>query len=425
MNIIVYGHDYPALVTAASLASNGNRVDIYPIDAPAAWQWQDTADKQNGLSQLIDQQIQAGRLHWLVSLECPCIEKADVHIMSIQSSQRQLSQSLLEVVHRRLCAQSLWVIQTVQGLGCAQQVQAKFDAAQQSVAVVVWPEFMSEGSAVQQFSRPDRIIIGCEQDWAVDKMRELLRPYNRARDMLLSMSPAAAELTRYAINSLLALRVSAMNEFANLAEKLGVDIEQVRQGIGTDPRIGFNYLYPGAGFGGPNFIADLHATVSAFAEHDVSACLVPAALTVNEQQQEILFSKLWQYYQGQLTGKRVAIWGVSYKPDTATINNASSLRLIDALLPQGVYVRVHDPKALPSLQQYYGVHAQIDYCEDMYAACEACDALLVMTEWKVYWNPDFVRIQQVLRQPLILDGRNIYEPSRLRQAGFAYIGVGR
>lgn len=425
MNIIVYGHDYPALVTAASLASNGNRVDVYPMDAPEGWQWQDTADKQSGLTALLQQQMDAGRLHWLVSLVCPCIDKADVHVMSIQSSRADLSQQLVDAVHMRLRARSVWAIQTVQGLGCANEVQALFNRAQQEVAVVVWPEFMSEGAAVSQFSRPDRIIIGCEVAWAIDVMRQLLRPYNRARDMMLTMSPSAAELTRYAINSLLALRVSAMNEFANLAEKLGVDIEQVRQGIGTDPRIGFNYLYPGAGFGGPNFIADLHATVHAFAQQDMQAQLLPAALAVNEAQQEVLFAKLWQFYAGQLAGKQVALWGVSYKPDTATIDCASSLRLIDALLSQGVRIRIHDPKALPSLQQRYGVHPQIEYHDDMYAACEGSDALLLMTEWKVYWNPDLARMKQALARAVVFDGRNIYDPAQLRQAGFIYTGVGR
>lgn len=425
MNLIVYGHDYPALVTAASLASNGNRVDIYPIDAPNNWQWQTTACKQSGLESLVQQQLDAGRLHFLVSMECPCIDKAQMHILSIQSAQVYLTESLVTQLIPRLAEQSLLVIQTLQGVGRADYYQACFAAQHKQVAVVVWPEFMSEGSAIAQFNRPDRIIIGTNQDWAIEVMRDLLRPYNRVRDMLLIMQPAAAELSKYAINSLLALRVSAMNEFANLAEKIGVDIEQVRQGIGTDPRIGFNYLYPGAGFGGPNFIADLHAMVNTFTQHGQTPRLLPAAMAVNQDQQEILFSKLWQYTQGQLAEKQVTLWGASYKPDTATVDQASSLRLIDALLAQGVRVIVHDPQALMEIERRYQHQPLLSCCEDPYQACQNSDALLLMTEWKTYWNPDFTRLKSVLKAPVVFDGRNIYDPHIMRQQGFVYQGVGR
>lgn len=425
MNLIVYGHDYPALVTAASLASHGNRVDIYPMDAPDVWQWQETASKQSGLQSLVQQQIEAGNLHFLVSLECPCIDKAHMHILSLQSAQVNLAEHLVAALIPRLAAKSLLVIQTLQGVGRAAYYQSIVEAQQVEAAVVVWPAFMSEGSAIAQFSRPDRIIIGGTQEWAIDMMRDLLRPYNRVRDMMLIMQPAAAELTKYAINSLLALRVSAMNEFANLAEKIGVDIEQVRQGIGTDPRIGFNYLHPGAGFGGPNFMADLKAMVQTFETYGQPARLLPAALSVNEDQQEILFSKLWQYFQGDLANKQVTIWGVSYKPDTATIDQASSLSLIDALLAQGVRVRVHDPKALAAITQRYANHPLVSCYQDQYLACQESDALLLMTEWKVYWNPDFDRLKAQLKFPVVFDGRNIYDPEVMRQQGFVYQGVGR
>ncbi|MCH9741706.1 MAG: nucleotide sugar dehydrogenase [Proteobacteria bacterium] len=425
MQIIVYGHDYPALVTAASLATNGNQVALYPVDAPNGWQWQDTASKQSGLTSLVQQQLDAGQLNFLVGLDCPCIPKAHIHILSVQSAQVETAQMLVQQLLPLLGDYSLLVTQSMQGVGRAAAYQALFDAQQRQVAVVVWPDFMSEGSAIGQFSRPDRIILGATQTWAIDRMRDLLRPYNRARDMLLIMSPAAAELTKYAINSLLALRVSAMNEFANLAEAIGVDIEQVRQGIGTDPRIGFNYLYPGAGFGGPNFMADLNAMVNTFYQHGQTPRLLPAALAVNQDQQEILFSKMWQYYAAQLSGKTFALWGVSYKPDTATIEQASSLRLIDALLAQNVTLRIHDPKALTALAAHYTNHPNIVLCSDPYQACEGSQALLIMTEWKVYWNPDFDRIKALLTEAVIFDGRNIYGPQQIAEHGVVYLGVGR
>jgi UDPglucose 6-dehydrogenase len=426
MNITVYGHDYPALVTAGSLASNGNQVTILPLDAPTDWTWQDTARKQSGLSDLMQQQQATGQLRCAGRQgDVQAQINDDIHILSYTASQADAAEVLVQQLARHLPKGRVLVTQTMHGVGRAAHYQQLLDAAQSGAAVVVWPEFMSEGAAIAQFNRPDRIIIGVQHTWTIQIMRDLLRPYNRARDMLLVMAPAAAELTKYAINTLLALRVSAMNEFANLSEAIGVDIEQVRQGIGTDPRIGFNYLYPGAGFGGPNFMADLHSVIDTFAQYGQSAQLLPAALAVNARQQEILFSKVWQYYQTHLSGKTFALWGVSYKPDTATIDQASSLRLIDALLAQGVKLRIHDPKALSALAVQYPNHPNIELCYDMYHACEGSQALLIMTEWKAYWNPDFDRIKTALIDPVIFDGRNIYDPQSVALQGIRYHGVGR
>jgi UDPglucose 6-dehydrogenase len=425
MNIVIYGHDYPALVTAASLASNGNFVTILPLDAPVNWTWQDTARKQSGLALLIEKQLETKRLVWGDLQSLPAYATSHVHILSLSAAVGDLSDNLVQQLSLLLREKTLLVTQTLHGVGRADAYQHCLKVAQSPAQVVVWPEFLSEGSAIAQFNRPDRIIIGTDNDWAINRMRDLLRPYNRARDMLLIMKPAAAEMTKYAINSLLALRVSAMNEFANLATSLGVDIEQVRQGIGTDPRIGFNYLYPGAGFGGPNFMADLSAILHTFSQQGIEAELLPAALRVNDHQQEILFSKVWQHYRTHLTGKTFALWGVSYKPDTATIEQASSLKLIDALLAQGVTLQVHDPKALVALSTYYPNHAQIKLCTDMYDACLGAHALLIMTEWKDYWSPDFDRINANLVEARIFDGRNIFDPEAIQTIGFHYHAVGR
>ncbi len=425
MKIRIYGHDYPALVTAASLAGNGNQVTILPLDAPAEWVWQDTARKQSGLFEVMSQQLLTGQLHWATADQLAEGAQDEIHVLSFIASKANAALQLVELLAPLLKHQAVLVTQIVHGVGRAQLYQQVLRLADSSAGVVVWPEFMSEGAAMTQFTRPDRIIIGANEDWAIAMMRDLLRPYNRARDMLLVMSPSAAELTKYAINTLLALRVSAMNEFANLADRLDVDIEQVRQGIGTDPRIGFNYLYPGAGFGGPNFMADLEAVVDTFTHYGQKAQLLPAALEVNRRQQEVLFSKLWQYYRTELKGKVFALWGVSYKPETATIAEASSLRLIDALLAQGVTLKVHDPKALSALAKHYASHPQLIYCEDPYQACDASQALLIMTEWKRYWNPDFERLKQLLIDPVIFDGRNIFDPEQLGKMGFVYRAIGR
>jgi UDPglucose 6-dehydrogenase len=425
MNIVIYGHDYPALVTAASLASNGNFVTILPLDAPQNWTWQDTARKQSGLAELLMAQQQLGSLCWAQGHQLADYVSSHIHIISFTPAQGALADELVSKLAALLTEPTLLVTQTLHGVGRAAQYQQRLQEANSPAQVVVWPEFMSEGTAISQFSRPDRIIIGTDHAWAIEQMRDLLRPYNRARDMLLIMAPSAAEMTKYAINMLLALRVSAMNEFANLAASLGVDIEQVRQGIGTDPRIGFNYLYPGAGFGGPNFMADLSAILRTFEQQGQMPQLLPAALRVNAHQQEILFSKLWQHYQSQLSDKTFALWGVSYKPDTATVEQASSLRLIDALLAQGAQLRIHDPKALVELASRYPNHPQIQCYDDPYQACEGADALLIMTEWKVYWNPDFDRINRHLIEARIFDGRNIYDPDVMKSIGFHYHAVGR
>ncbi len=425
MNIVIYGHDYPALVTAASLASNGNAVTIVPMDAPDSWVWQDTARKQSGLAELLDGQQQAGRLHWADAHQLSLLAKSHIHILSFTPAQGIAADELVGKLATFFTTPTLLVTQTLHGVGRAQHYQQRLQDAGSLAVVAVWPEFMSEGAAISQFSRPDRIIIGTDNDWAISTMRDLLRPYNRVRDMLLVMSPSAAEMTKYAINMLLALRVSAMNEFANLAACMGVDIEQVRQGIGTDPRIGFNYLYPGAGFGGPNFMADLAAILSTFEQQGQQPQLLPAALRVNEHQQEILFSKLWQHYQTQLSDKTFALWGISYKPDTATIAQASSLRLIDALLAQGARLQIHDPKALSELALYYPNHPQIVSCNTPYDACVGATALLIMTEWKDYWNPDFDAIKARLLEARIFDGRNLYDPALMQDIGFYYHAVGR
>lgn len=423
MHITVYGHDLPALVTAASLAENGNQVQVLPLDAPAGWTLEDTTSKEPGLAQLFHAQQQTGRLTWQHSRQVD--GAAHIHLLSLTPQHAQATQALVEQLAPQLSAESLLVIQTLHGVGVAEGYQQRLRDLNSQAQVVVWPEFMAEGAAIAEFTRPSRIILGSCSDQAVAVMRDLLRPYNRVRDTLLVMSPAAAELTKYAINTLLALRVSAMNEFANLAESIGVDIEQVRQGIGTDPRIGFNYLYPGAGFGGPNFMSDLQAMLATFEAHQQRPKLLPAALAVNARQQEVLFSKLWQTFAGQLSGKTFALWGVSYKPGTATIDQAPSLRLIDALLAQGASLRVHDPKALPNLLEHYKHHPNIQACPDPYHACQGSHALLVMTEWKAYWNPDWQQVKSGLLTPHVFDGRNIYDRAALQGNGFIYCGVGR
>ena len=294
-----------------------------------------------------------------------------------------------------------------------------------SLRAVALPDVLQEGAAVSNFTRPEHIILGCDDEQAESRVRELLRPFNRRRDGMLVMRPQEAEFTKLAVTGMLATRLSFMNEMANLADVFSVDIEMVRQGVGADSRIGSGYLYPGCGFGGSSFSRDVRGLADTLQRNGIDSELMHQVLHINENQKELLFRKLWQHFHCDLSGKTVTIWGAAFKPNTPRIDHAPSLRLIDALLAQGVRVQVHDPQALPLLARHYAGVEGISFHDDEYRALEDADALMLVTEWKCYWQPNFIRMKELMRQPLVLDGRNIYGPTVVRGYGFDYYGVGR
>ncbi|WP_211242671.1 UDP-glucose/GDP-mannose dehydrogenase family protein [Halopseudomonas bauzanensis] len=267
--------------------------------------------------------------------------------------------------------------------------------------------------------------MGADTPWASRLVAELLRPFNRRRDGIMHMRPREAEFTKLAINGMLATRLSYMNDMANLADSLDVDIERVRQGMGADTRIGEAYLYPGCGFGGLSFSRDVMSLASTLQHSGLQAQLLEEVLQINERQKESLFRKLWRHYDTQLEGRRVAIWGVAFKPESARIDNAPALKLIEALWAQGVQVHVHDPRALPALAEWAGERDDLVLHDDPYAAAAATDALMLVTEWKSYWSPDFTRLHAEMATPLLLDGRNIWDPGFVKRSGFMYYGIGR
>ncbi|MCP1367207.1 UDP-glucose/GDP-mannose dehydrogenase family protein, partial [Halomonas sp. BBD48] len=276
------------------------------------------------------------------------------------------------------------------------------------------------------FTRPTRWLLGCEDDWAEDQVRELLRAFNRRAELFQRMPRRAAELTKLAINGMLATRISYMNEVAGLADSLGVDVEYVRQGMGADTRIGYEYLYPGCGFGGPNFSRDLMRLADVQHATGRESHLLEQVLDINESKKETLFRKLWGHFHGQLENRTVAIWGAAFKPGTTRIDHAPVLTLLRALWAQGVHVRLHDPAALPAVRKVVGDHPLLTLCEGTpYEACEGADALILVTEWKCYWNPDWRRLGEMLGERLILDGRNIYDPAYVAARGLTYRGIGR
>jgi len=309
------------------------------------------------------------------------------------------------------------------GIGASDRLQAELDL-EAGQAVVCLPDTLQEGNALDKFGQPDALIVGCEDEPARRWLLSLLRPFSGSVRQLQLMSRREAEFTKFAITGMLALRLGYINELANLADQLGVDIEVVRQGMGMDERIGTYYLSPGCGFGGQHFTQYIEGLAELLSEKRRSS-LLETVLAENLRQMELPFRKLWQHYESDLRGKTIALWGLAFKPGVSSIDNAPALRTIDALLAQGVNVRLHDPEALAEVEKLYGSHPQVVYCRDGYEAAEGADALLLLTEWPEYWSPDFGRLAQRMASPVIVDGRNVYDPGQVRERGFAYYGIGR
>jgi UDPglucose 6-dehydrogenase len=296
-----------------------------------------------------------------------------------------------------------------------------------SFDIVSNPEFLKEGAAVNDFLKPDRIIVGLEGERARALMCELYEPFNRNHERTIFMDVRSAELTKYAANAMLATKISFMNEMANLAERLGADIEEVRKGIGADPRIGYHFIYPGCGYGGSCFPKDVKALVHTAQKVGYNAQLLQAVEAINEIQKATLFSKLAAHFGGeaQLDGKTIAVWGLAFKPNTDDMREAPSRILMEALWQSGATVQAYDPAAMEEAERIYGVHAGLTLCGDKYAALQDADALVVCTEWQQFRVPDFAEMATRMRDKVIIDGRNLYQPQKLHAEGWSYFSVGR
>jgi len=292
-------------------------------------------------------------------------------------------------------------------------------------SVVSNPEFLKEGAAVEDFVKPDRIIVGSDDDRATQLMRALYAPLQRSHDRMLIMDVRSAELTKYAANAMLATRISFMNELANLAERLGADIELVRQGIGSDPRIGYHFLYPGCGYGGSCFPKDVQALQRTAEQQGSELRILGAVEAANERQKQVLVEKITARFGEALEGKRFALWGLAFKPNTDDMREAPSRVVIDALLQRGGRITAYDPVAMAEARRIYANEARLAYTDSPLAALDGADALIIVTEWKEFRSPDFGEIRQRLNQPLIFDGRNLYDPGMVRAAGLEYHAIGR
>lgn len=432
MKITIFGCELTGLVTAGALASTGNEVLAIPVGSanPENLQQGIIPREEPGLSELIQTQLKAGRLQFTADWQAG-IEHGDVIFLSMPSWRANKADEVVDLIGGMAEKPVLLVIQVTLPVGSAdrfeQQLKADFlrRGVEHSVQVVSMPEFISEGAAIVNFTRPDRIVLGVHDEEAIATLQELMRPFNHMTDRIKVMSTRSAEYSKYAVNALLAARVSLVNELANNAEKLGVDIEEVRQGIGSDSRIGFSYLYPGCGFGGKSFAADVKALAEALKTSGSEAELLDAALKMNEIQKEVMFRKAWRYFNADLKGKKIAIWGLAFKPNTDTIANAPSLKTVEAFVAQGAEIHAHDPKANDNFAHWWGSQPGVALHDDLYAVLQGADALVILTEWRHFWSPDFERVKAMMRHPVIFDGRNLYEPERMKQKGFRYFAVGR
>jgi UDPglucose 6-dehydrogenase len=292
-------------------------------------------------------------------------------------------------------------------------------------AVASNPEFLKEGAAIDDFMRPDRVVVGADDERAIATLRMIYAPFQRSHERLLVMDVRSAELTKYAANAMLATRISFMNELANLADRLGADIEAVRQGIGSDPRIGWHFLYPGAGYGGSCFPKDVKALRHTAERHGMPLRILSAVEEANEAQKEVLVGKIVATFGADLTGRRFAVWGLAFKPDTDDVREAPSRTIIASLLQRGASVCAWDPVAIGEARRAFGALPGLDYAANPLDACVGADALVVVTEWKEFRSPDFSVLRRLLKEPVIFDGRNLYDPSAVRAAGFHYHAIGR
>lgn len=424
MKVCVYGDSLHGWIASAAFAETGNRVWV---DAPED---SDYPAREPGLRELVEEQRKTGRLVSVTSEELYAAD-ANIHVIAAGHDMDVIRGTMVGIMVKATRAVTLLVMASLP-VGSLDDLQAFADArvagagAHFPVTVIGMPVFIRAGSALSDFNRPAMLLISGEQaSRAVQSVLELMRPFARQAEHVMIVSHPTAELIKMGITSMLAMRISFINEMAALSEKLGVDIDLVREGLAADPRIGGAYLQPGCGFGGPSFASDLLSYSRTFKEELEVSGLIDAVITINQSQREILFRKLWRFFRGRLDGLRIAIWGASFKPDTASIENSVIHPLLQALWAQGCNTVVYDPMASGALRLHYPDEQRLSIAETAVSAATGADALVIVTEWDEFWNPDFEELRTLLKQPAIFDGRNIYDPDFLSEQGFRYFGIGR
>lgn len=439
MKITIFGTGYVGLVTGACLSDVGHNVLCVDIDQRKVDNLKNGIIPiyEPGLEPIVKHNHEAGRLNFTTDAK-EGVEFGELQFIAVGtppdedgSADLQYVLAVARTVGKYMTDYKVVVDKSTVPVGTGDKVRAALAAELKDrgvdipFEVVSNPEFLKEGDAIKDFMKPDRIVIGADDARAIDLLHECYEPFNRNHDRMVVMDIRSAELTKYAANAMLATKISFMNEIANLAELLGADIENVRRGIGSDPRIGYHFIYPGCGYGGSCFPKDVQALVRTAQSVDYAPALLEAVEDVNERQKSVLFNKLSAFFKGDLKGKTFAVWGLSFKPNTDDMREASSRVLMESLWAQGASVQAFDPEAMEETQRIYSKDEPLVLCGTKEQALKGADALIICTEWKEFRSPDFDGIKAALKTPAIFDGRNLYDPDRMKRKGFAYYGIGR
>ncbi len=439
MKLTVVGSGYVGLVTGACFAEMGNDVLCVDVDEDKITRLRsgELPIFEPGLKEIVQRNVAAERLHFtsdvkegvrfgtlqFIAVGTPPDEDGAADMQHVLAAAHAIGQHMTDY--------KLVIDKSTVPVGTADAVTRMIEQAlaergvQVPFSVVSNPEFLKEGNAVEDFMRPDRIVVGAEDERAVHLMQALYAPFQRVRDKLVLMDIRSAELTKYAANAMLATRISFMNEMALLAERLGADIEQVRRGIGSDPRIGHHFLYAGCGYGGSCFPKDVKALMHSAAQVGEPVHLLQAVERANERQKHVLVDKIVARFGERLQGRRFALWGLAFKPDTDDLREAPSRVVVGELLKRGARITAHDPEAMPQARRTFGDMVGLDYADTPMDALEGADALVIVTEWKAFRSPDFARVRALLREPVVFDGRNLFDPALLQAEGIEYRAIGR
>ena len=439
MKITIFGTGYVGLVTGACLADVGHDVLCMDVDQGKIEKLKNGRIPiyEPGLDNIVKHTVEAGRLSFTTDTE-EAVRHGTLQFIAVGtppdedgSADLQYVTAVARSIGEYMDDYKVVVDKSTVPVGTGDKVRAAVRAEldrrglELDFDVVSNPEFLKEGAAINDFMKPDRIVVGTDSERAAELLREVYYPFNRNHDRMIFMDLRSAELTKYAANSMLATKISFMNEIANLAERLGADIEAVRRGIGSDPRIGYHFIYPGCGYGGSCFPKDVQALARTASACGYEASLLNAVESVNYAQKHVLFDKISHYFGGDLNGKVVALWGLAFKPNTDDMREASSRTLMEDLWKAGAKVQAFDPEAMEETQRIFGDQDGLTLCGTKEQALKGADVLTICTEWKEFRSPDFESIAATIREPVVFDGRNLYEPEMLERYGLIYYAIGR
>ncbi len=439
MKVTIFGSGYVGLVTGACLAETGNQVVCVDVDHEKVSMLKrgQIPIYEPGLQEIVTRNIESGRLTFTTDAR-EGVEHGLFQFIAVGtppaedgSADFRYVMAVAETIGKYTDEYKVVVNKSTVPVGTAARVRSAIEEILKERGVEIDfdvtsnPEFLKEGAAVTDFMRPDRIIVGVDNPRTTELFRTLYDPFTRNRDRLITMDIQSAELTKYAANAMLATKISFMNEIANMAEQVGADIEHVRLGIGSDPRIGYHFIYPGCGFGGSCFPKDVKALIGSAEAQGQDMQLLKAVRDVNERQKHVLFDKINRYYEGDLAGKTIAVWGLAFKPNTDDLREAPSLNLLNSLWSAGANVRAFDPVAADNVGALFGERDDLVLADSAMDAVKGADALVLVTEWTEFRSPDFPGIHASMKSPVIFDGRNVYEPDLMASHGFEYFGIGR